>query len=326
MSKSRKNSKKSKKAKSLLIAIVVLIVLLFILTPEETPVYEGEQVEIVSLELPKDNFSGQVVTHTGYTLKYSEDDEQPYWVAYELTSDEIYGSFERKDNFRSDPLVRTESAALSDYRSSGYDRGHLIPAADQNWSEEAMGDSFFLSNMSPQEPSFNRGIWAKLESVVRTFAKDNKSLYVVTGPILIDGPYDSIGSNKVSIPKYYYKAILDYTEPEIKAIGFILPNEGSSKDLTDFATSVDAVEKETGIDFFYKLPDTQESTIEASFDVNDWNFKTFIASAEDKQNQTTSPVEVTEDGSLYYQIQSILYSLFGELKTMVFQEIKSFIN
>ena len=323
MSKSRKSSKKSKKAKTLLITIIVLVVLLFILTPEEIPV--SNQANIVALELPEDGFDGQILSHTGYTLKYSEDDEQPYWVAYELTSDEIYGDFERKDHFRSDPSVQTGSAALSDYRSSGYDRGHLIPAADQNWSEEAMDDSFFLSNMSPQEPSFNRGIWAKLESVVRTFAKDNKSLYVVTGPILIDGPYDSIGNNKVSIPNYYYKVILDYTSPGIKSIGFILPNEGSSKDLVDFATSVDEVESKTNIDFFYKLPDSQEDSIESSFNVDDWNFKTFYSSAEDKQTQTTSPTTVTEDNSLYYQIQGLLYSLFGELKTMLIQEIKAFI-
>ena len=313
--------KKSTKAKTIIIFIVVLVILLFILTPNESPV--SSQETIVALELPEDGFDGQVLSHTGYTLKYSEEDEQPYWVAYELTSDEIYGDVERKDHFRSDPSVQTGSAALSDYSSSGYDRGHLIPAADQNWSEEAMDDSFFLSNMSPQVPAFNRGIWAKLESIVRTFAKDNKSLYVVTGPILIDGPYDSIGKNKVSIPHYYYKVILDYTSPGIKSIGFILPNEGSSDDIVNFATSVDEVESKTGIDFFYKLPDSQENTIESSFNVDDWNFKTFYASAEDKQ--PTSPIEVSEDNSLYYQVQSILYSLFGELKNMLFQEIRSFI-
>ncbi len=136
---------------------------------------------------------------------------------------------ERGDDFRSDPLIPSESASLNDYRGSGYDRGHLIPAADLSWSEEAMSGSFYLSNMSPQEGQFNRGIWSKLEATVRNFADTEGSIYVVTGPVLSDGPYDTIGENEVSIPNQYYKVILDYREPDLKSIAFLLPNEGSKK-------------------------------------------------------------------------------------------------
>ena len=89
------------------------------------------------------------------------------------------------------------------------------------WSPDAMSSSFYMSNMSPQDPSFNRGIWKKLEEQIRSWAVGNKEIYVVTGPVLTNGPYQTIGINKVAIPKHYYKVVLDYLEPELKAIGFI---------------------------------------------------------------------------------------------------------
>ena len=117
----------------------------------------------------------QLVTHLGYSLSYNEKHEQANWVFYELTIDEVLGSIKRKDQFRADPNIKTGSASLSDYKRSGYDRGHLAPAADMKWSSKAMSESFFMSNMSPQTPSFNRGIWKKLENLVRKWAVENKS-------------------------------------------------------------------------------------------------------------------------------------------------------
>ena len=125
-------------------------------------------------------------------------------MANQLTAKEVNGKYERSDNFRKDPHVSTESATLSDYKGSGYDRGHIIPAADMKWSPDAMSASFFMSNMSPQDPSFNRGIWKKLEEQVGKWALENSEIYIVTGPVLTDGPYQTIGVNKVAVPKYYY--------------------------------------------------------------------------------------------------------------------------
>ena len=127
-----------------------------------------------------------------------------------------------------------------------------------------------MSNMTPQRPGFNRGIWRSLESLVRKWAKENKEVYVVTGPILTDGPYEAIGENGVSIPKWYFKVILDYTEPDLKAIGFILPNQKSSLPLSSFAVSVDLVEILTGIDFFPAIPDSQEDNLESASSWSDW--------------------------------------------------------
>jgi len=225
-----------------------------------------------SIGLPYSTQTDQIISHIAYTLKYSEKHEQASWVAYTLKSSHTSGNVGRSNDFREDYKVSTESSSLSDYKGSGYDRGHLAPAGDMKWSSTAMSESFYMSNMSPQKPGFNRGIWKKLESNVRNWASDNGEIYVVTGPILT-GSYSSIGSNQVSIPDYYYKVILDYKEPEIKGIGFILPHQKSSSSLQSFAVTIDEVERRTGIDFYHALPDGIEEQTESTIDINKWSFK-----------------------------------------------------
>ena len=226
---------------------------------------------IPKLEIPKTSPKDQIIKHTGYTLLYNEAHEQASWVAYELTKEETHKLFDRTDKFIVDPLISTGSANDGDYKGSGFDRGHLAPAGDQGYSEKTMSESFYYSNMSPQEPSFNRGIWKKLEELVRTWAVENEKLYIVTAPVLTQG-LPTIGANKVTVPKYYYKVILDYTEPDIKGIGFIMPNKGSSEPLQSYAVSIDSVESLTGIDFFPLLPDNQEKSIENKLCIDCWSW------------------------------------------------------
>ena len=222
------------------------------------------------IALPYFEEGDAIFFYSGFTLKYNEEYEQAEWVAYLLTDDEVSDTFERSDNFRADSAVPTGSASLADYRGSGYDRGHLAPAADMKWSEEAMDESFLMSNMSPQEPGFNRGIWKALEGLVRNWAVDNGEVYVVTGPVLTDGPYETIGENNVAIPKRYYKVILDYKEPEMKAIGFILPNKKIYQPIAMYSVSVDAIEEATGLDFFHILPEEIEEQLEAQATFSKW--------------------------------------------------------
>jgi len=229
------------------------------------------------LEIPVSPFNDEIVRHSAYTLGYSEAHEQARWVAYELTSSEIAGNAKRKDNFRSDPSVSTGSAALSDYRGSGYDRGHLAPAADMKRNVTVMSESFFMSNMSPQTPSFNRGIWKNLEETVRKMAVLSGAVYVVTGPIF-SAPQGQIGDSKVTIPSSYYKVILDFREPGLKAIGFILANAASSRPISSFALSVDDVESRTGLDFFSKLPNNVENQLESQYDYSEWKVKDLTSS------------------------------------------------
>ena len=226
---------------------------------------------VLSQELGTPNFSKnkQIINHKYYNLCYSEKHEQAYWVSYTLDNERLSDSVKRTNDFRIDPSVKTGSATLMDYKGSGYDRGHLAPAGDMKFSLEAMSESFFMSNMSPQVPSFNRGIWKKLEFFIRECAKYEGQLYIVTGPVLT-GIYPTIGISEVSIPEYYFKTILDYVEPELKGIGFILPNNKSKKPLQSFAVSIDDVERITGIDFFHSLPDEIENKIESDYSFNNW--------------------------------------------------------
>ena len=226
-----------------------------------------------NLELPLITKQDVVIKHIGYTLSYNEKHEQANWVAYELTADETIKRAKRSNNFRTDNAVKTGSATNEDYKGSGYDRGHLAPAADMGWSNASMEASFLYSNMSPQVQGFNRGIWKRLEEQVRQWASDNQAVYVVTGPVL-ENNLPTIGSEKVSVPRYYYKVILDFTQPEQKGIGFILPNASSTLPLPSFAVSIDSVERKTGIDFFPALPDEQERLIEKAICINCWTWKT----------------------------------------------------
>jgi endonuclease G len=213
-----------------------------------------------------------VITHIGYTLAYDTTYLLAKWVAYELTKEETNSNIDRDDRFVADPKLTSHSAKNEDYKGTGYDKGHLAPCADMSFSDTTMQESFYLSNMAPQKPGFNRGVWKRLETQTREWAIDNTAVYIVTGPILTEG-LPTIGKNKVTVPEYFYKVILDYTPPEVKGIGFIMENEGSKIPLQEFAISIDSVEKVTGIDFFYQLPDKQEKIIEGKVDPDKWIWK-----------------------------------------------------
>ncbi|MDO6738046.1 DNA/RNA non-specific endonuclease [Wenyingzhuangia sp. 2_MG-2023] len=204
----------------------------------------------------------KVYQYRYFTLEYNEEHEQASWVYYLLTSDFINGTAKRKDNFREDPNITTKSATLSDYKKSGYDRGHLCPAGDMKLNKTSMSETFYMSNMSPQLPGLNRGEWKRLESKVRKWAIEEDSLLIVTGPIFKNN-LGYIGKEKVTIPGYYYKVIYDITPPQ-KMTAFILPHIQKLNPYFKYQTSVDKVEDMTGIDFFSFLNDD----IEASLEVN----------------------------------------------------------
>ena len=226
---------------------------------------------IPNLELPQSSEKKEIVTHTAYTLSYNENHEQADWVAYLLTKAHTIPVVDRGNNFLPDPLVASGTADDDDYLKSGFDRGHLAPAADMKWSEQVMKESFYYSNMSPQIPSFNRGIWSALEEQVRNWAKEYDSLYIVTGPVL-KNKNKVIGPHKVTVPEYYYKVVLQYSSSGQKGIGFLLPNAASSMPLKNFVVSIDSIEKISGIDFFWRLPNKAEKSLEKKSVLQDWTW------------------------------------------------------
>jgi len=218
----------------------------------------------VDFLLPAFRPDDAIIRHDGYVLRYREAYEQADWVAYPLLAHEITGDADRdREQFQPDPLVESGSALPSDYTRSGYDRGHLAPAGDFKFSQRMTRESFYMSNISPQAPQFNRGIWRELEELVRKWAVRDNGLYVITGPVLKSG-LPTIGrQNEVSVPEQYYKVILYCNKPDIRMIGFLLRNEPSDQSLRSFVVPVDQIERSTGIDFFPKLPDDLERRLES---------------------------------------------------------------
>ena len=221
------------------------------------------------LEQPEPVDGCEVIKHKAYSLQYNEEKEQAYWVAWELNAQELTGSESRTNKFLEDPKVKTGTATDADYYKSGYDRGHLAPAADMAFDKQAMSESFYYSNMSPQNPSFNRGIWKKLEEKTREWARTYNQIYVVAGSLyLSDCKY--IGENKVAVPTHFYRTILVVNDSIQQAIGFVLPNEKSKKPIFDYALSIDSIEKISGFDFYPALRNRYEKKIEAQFNLQYW--------------------------------------------------------
>ena len=177
----------------------------------------------------------------------------------------------KRKNFKSDPNIDSE-ASSSEYRNSGYDRGHLVPAHDMNFNETAMSESFYMTNVSPQVPDFNRGIWKSLEGKVRKWAKKEKRLYVITGPLLKKTVEDAerISPTGPTIPRGFFKIVVDYEGGEKKGIAFMFKNKDIDQPLEQFVTTIDLVERYTNLDFFPNLTAEEERTIESVSDISLW--------------------------------------------------------
>lgn len=200
----------------------------------------------------------QIVKHDYYTLSYNEKFEQAEWVAYELKKEYLKNNDFKRPYFIEDPKVTTGSADWRNYKKSGYDKGHLCPAGDMEFDKKAYDDTFYTSNISPQNHEFNSGIWNRLENKVRYWAGKYNDIYVVTGGVLKDSD-KKIGTEEVSVPKYFYKIVLAKSGKEHKAIAFLIPNEKSQKGIYEFVVPVETLEKMTGIDFFPNLKDLKSS-------------------------------------------------------------------
>jgi endonuclease G, mitochondrial len=208
--------------------------------------------------------AGELLCRKGYLLSHDPVRKTPLWVVEHLTREKVRSDVERSDDFRADAeLDPGKRAELSDYRGSGYDRGHMAPAADMAWDEQAMSESFYLSNMVPQVGiGMNRGIWMELEKKVRIWARERGELYVYSGPIYHVSDTKTIGNNKVAVPSFLYKIVLDPRQKE--AIALIMPNRKlRTEDLPNYLVSVREVETETGLNFFSILPTIEQDKLDS---------------------------------------------------------------
>ncbi len=215
----------------------------------------------------------EIVAHEGYTVSFNRKHKLPNWVAWVLTRERTRGTVKRSDVFQPDPDIRKgQTAEDADYRRSGYDRGHMCPAADNKFSKKAMEECFYLSNICPQTHSLNAGDWKELEEKCRRWAVRYDSLYIVCGPVI--RPADrlpAIGANRISVPRSFYKVLMRIDrDGKAQAIGFVCQQEDKDRPLSRYATSVDEVERLTGINFFSKLPKELERKAEADYDLKSW--------------------------------------------------------
>ena len=207
---------------------------------------------------------GDLLCRTGYLLSHSSSNKTPFWVIEHLTQEKADANdVKRYDKFMADPnLEKGKRAELSDYKNSGYDRGHMAPAADMKWSHAAMIDCFFLSNMVPQAGlGMNRGIWARLEDDVRKWAVSRGELFVYTGPIYVAEVKKTIGGNHVAVPTHLYKIVFAPSTHEV--IAFIMPNIPiKTEDMPNYLVPVRVVEDLTGLDFLSVFDKQTQDDIE----------------------------------------------------------------
>lgn len=213
--------------------------------------------------------SNDIYTNEAFSFSYIEKYEQSEWVAYELSSNDMSNADFKRPYFNQDNSVKTKSADWRNYKKSGYNKGHLCPAADRKSSYQMYETTFLTSNTSPQLYDFNSGIWNRLEQKVRYWAERYDGIYIVTGGVLEDG-LKTIGIEEVAVPNYFYKIIL--TNDKTNMIGFLMPHQDSNKPLYSFVVSVDEIEKMTGIDFFKDLQDDLENKLESNNGYKNWKF------------------------------------------------------
>lgn len=227
--------------------------------------------EIKNLERPEipDSIPSQEKAYAGHILSFNAKTKNPNWVAWELTAEETIGRISRSNRFWTDDDIKG-CPNYRDYRRSGYDRGHMAPAADMKWDQEAMNHSFALSNICPQDKELNAEAWNTLENKCRQWAQRDSALIIVAGPIF-DSPKKEYIGNKIRVPDAFFKVILAPYVSNPRAIGFIFPNYYAPGNLANYSYTIDEIERITGFDFFPALPDSIEEIIERSTSFTEWN-------------------------------------------------------
>ena len=221
-------------------------------------------------ELVKGGEESVLLEYMGFTVSFNTQTKLPNWVAYELTAVETEGTVRRNNNYYPDPELKEKQADNNDYRNSGWDRGHMAPAGDMKWSEQAMLESCYFSNMCPQNKNLNGGDWRSLEERCRVWAQKYGKVQIVCGPIIGEMKNGTLGENKVAIPDAFYKVLLVKIAEEYEGIGFVFENKAGHRKLGEYAMSIDNVEQITGLDFFHQLPNRIEKKVEADYHKEVW--------------------------------------------------------
>lgn len=236
---------------------------------ENTSISSDDELLLPQLAVRRNS---KILHRLGYITSYNSITKNANWVAWHLTKEHTDGKWKRDGiPYMVDEEISGSRQELEDWYGHNLpiDHGHMCPAGDNKWSKDAMEQTFLLTNMCPQNSELNRGDWEELESRCRGWARNYGDIYIVCGPIFYSNSYKTIGNNKVGVPDAFFKVILCMNKKP-KALGFIYPNEGTHHKMSHYVTTVDNVEKQTGIDFFYNLPDDIETTVEAESKLESW--------------------------------------------------------
>lgn len=218
----------------------------------------------------RSDISELILTREAYIVSYNAQNKIPNWVAWKLTADHTTGPYKRGGiDFHEDTEAPSPRVTTYDYMRSGYDRGHMCPSGDNKWSRLAQEQSFLMTNICPQNHNLNMGDWNEMEQQCRRWARKYGSVYIVCGPVLVGKNHKRIGQHKVIVPEAFFKVVL-CMEGTPKAIGFIYRNTEGNRPKGDYVNSIDQVERITGYDFFYQLPDDIEKRVEQEQNLNDW--------------------------------------------------------
>ncbi|KUJ73021.1 DNA/RNA endonuclease [Thiomicrospira sp. WB1] len=221
-----------------------------------------------------------VLRNDAYLVGYSETLKNPLWVGYWVTDQTQ--SFGKRPRFEAD--WRTLSYVhYHDFSGSGYNRGHMAPnyLIGSRYGRNAQKQTFLMSNITPQKPQFNQKIWQRLEEVsADKFTQHFARFYVVTGPVFDASPQtlrNRNGDTGIAIPSAFYKIfITETTEGTPSALAFLMPqNAPPNAPLSQYVTSIDAIEARTQIDFFHALPDDVEDQVEAQSSPEDWHLNRY---------------------------------------------------
>ncbi len=203
--------------------------------------------------------------HAFFQICYDSSLKSAVWTAYELRPEHLSAPATRRTSFRRDPSLSAPAASNADFRGAGYSRGHLIPAADFAWSEQAFHATFYLTNVVAQNQSVNSGRWRNLEDMVRRIAASADTVHVFTGPLFDSDVIEFLAPGGVAVPTHTYKVLLAVHGNRRTMFAAIVPNAANPRQpLNYFAVTVDEVERRAGLDFFSFLEDAEEAALESS--------------------------------------------------------------
>ena len=255
--------------KNSLVAFIVLFACLSCSPPNRQHPYRVKQERKEAITGTRNLSSSTLLHYSAFTVSYNPSTRQPDWVSYTLTAEEVEATKHTPKiprNFMPDPNLNLPQATNEDYRGSGWVRGHMARRQDMKWSEQAVRECDYFTNICPQNAEMNNGIWHQIENLARKLAIKYDSVQIVCGPIFTSTQTRSFGINNIPVPDKFFKAFLVSDVTGYHTVAFLCSNSADPISVAMAACCVDDVETASGIDLFRFLDDRIENALESRMD------------------------------------------------------------